>query len=414
MQRAADVELWDVETRTLVSTLPEHLDWVSALAFSPDNTLLAASSMDGIRVWDLESGQLVHHLDAARGPNIVYQALAISPDGELLFSSARGQGGISIWHLGMSEEFAVLADFTSPIKAKAFLPDSQGIALKFDSGSTQVWDLFGGEEVGRFDGGSGQYGDAIAISPDGRLLASGAGDFLTQEIIVWDLASQNVVAQFPVEHSNVAHLLFSPDSRFLLSSGADWVRPTVELWDTATWQRVFEQPLRRNDPNFLRASFSFSPDGRQLVAALDWRLLFWNVPAGGEPQTFFEERQAHIWDVAFSPNGEFVVALVNHRPGTNDAQSLVLLDVATRSELARFAVPVTGTPYGGDIFLLDGGRLALVELSGAGSVLLINLTNGEVIHRIATALPVVSPDDRFMVTGDYHGQITVWGVPGEE
>lgn len=409
-QTAAEVELWDVETNTLVNVLSGHKDWVSALAFSPDGDLLAASSMDGIRIWDLERSQVIHHLDVPQWPNVVFTALEFSSDGERLFSSARGQGGISIWDVQTGEKINSLTDFTAPIFAKAFLPDGRIIALKFDDGSTHLWDTVSGEEVARFTGGGSLYGRAIAISPDEQLLASGAGDFQVQEVIVWNLDNQAKVVQFPVEHDSVTDLLFSPDNRYLLAySDSDW-NGRIVLWDVATWQQAREYRFIRSNHDYRMADFDFSFDGRWLAAALGEKLIVWDMTMGGEPQTFFEERQAMVWDAAFSPDGEVLAAIVKEGSGEDEEQWLILWDFATRSEVERIALPNVEYAYGAEITLLDGGQLALVQRSGPEDPFLVDMTSGDVLIDIPGTSVIVSPDGRLIVTGGWDGKITMLGT----
>jgi WD40 repeat protein len=69
---------------------------------------------------------------------------------------------------------------------------------------------------------------AVAFSPDGRRIASGARD---RAIHVWDAESGQELACLRRHQDDVNCMEFSPDGRRLVSGGND---RTLRLWDTQT------------------------------------------------------------------------------------------------------------------------------------------------------------------------------------
>ena len=87
------VRLWDVARGEVRQVLSGHEHDVNALAFSPDDRLLASGDAEGgTRLWDVASGDLLQALDQGRG---VY-GLAFRPDGRRL-ASAGFDGLVWIW-----------------------------------------------------------------------------------------------------------------------------------------------------------------------------------------------------------------------------------------------------------------------------------------------------------------------------
>lgn len=93
--------LWDLTENRHLSTL-EAKDMINALAFSPNRYWLCAAAGPSVKIWDLETKDLIHDLtdeDAVQtGHPPECLSLAWSPDGQTLFAGYT-DSVIRVWHV---------------------------------------------------------------------------------------------------------------------------------------------------------------------------------------------------------------------------------------------------------------------------------------------------------------------------
>ena len=135
VERQNNFFLYDCD-RAKLSSLSGHQDFVSGLAFSPDNATLATGSMDGtIRFWNTAdarpAGSLPGHIQETSD-------VAFSPDGRTLASVSQRES-LKLWHLPtMREVFSqVLPHAGWHLR---FSPDGRVLVVNTDDGKLLLYD----------------------------------------------------------------------------------------------------------------------------------------------------------------------------------------------------------------------------------------------------------------------------------
>jgi len=219
------------------------------IGFTPDGRLVSSYELS-IRVWDSSNCATLAAWNGDALP--VKEELAVSPDGSRVATGIFG-GLLSIRDLSTGRVIWQ-TDSAGMVLRVAYSPDGARIIVAAGR-DVRVWNADRPEVVMTMAGHEGNV-TAVAVSADGRWIASGSND---RTVRLWRPADGQPVATLTGSDANVSAVAFSPDSTRLVSGGSDRV---LRLWDVATHEQILVLQGHQDRVT----SLAFTPDGSRIVS----------------------------------------------------------------------------------------------------------------------------------------------------
>ena len=262
------------------------------VAWSPDGKMIASCGNDWlIRLWDSNTGA---EQGVLRGHTIWVFSVRFSPDGTRLASAAGAYPGtpnrhaeVKLWDIAARREIRSFQGVRSTrADAVAFSPDGKLLAAADGVGAARIWEVDTGNKFKDFEGGHSQPVIGLAFSRDGRRLATASEDGL---VVIWDVSSG---------------IAFDRNGRRLAFAGDDNQMLIVDTADGRTLATLTGETGEVQ-------SIAFAPDGLRIATSGANRTIrIWDPDRGDEVLSL----RGHLSDVcglAWSTDGR-CLASVSH------------------------------------------------------------------------------------------------------
>lgn len=216
------------------------------------------------------------------------RAVALDPhgaDGERARRGLRELGGGGVAHVMGARLQRKLMWPCGGVLSVALSPDGRTVASASNDGVARIWDIANGSSRAL----SGNL-KQVAFAPYGASLA-GAGD----SVKVLDATSGQVRFALPASSNSAVALAYSSDGALLAAVGADH---TIKVWDVRSGQLLREFP----NGQYVVNSIAISSRG-YLAAGYGTDIRLWDVRSGQLLRTIIGDGSV-VNAVAFSPSGQ--------------------------------------------------------------------------------------------------------------
>ncbi|MEU7889849.1 protein kinase [Microbispora bryophytorum] len=384
--------------------LPENLPG-RILAFSPDATLAVIAGQETdeekIRLWNMIKGDWGREF---YGPS---QDAVFSADGTLLVTSGSNQQGttVALWRVKDGVQLLNLTIDAAIVGSPRISPDNGTLTLLDETGQVTAYDIsryMRAPDVPDADAENREFnatGDALFALADG-VLHRWALPGLTQTNLKIKPGTNDEFEELG--------MAVSPDGRTLATSVLNDSTPKLTLWDIETRRKLRDVTLKEESAE--KRELRFSPDGR---------LLAFNH---GQPNDYTGEGGVEIVDVRRRKQVmRFTPVAGDHMSFSADGKTLVtaddggvdVIDLVKKKLLPRSKGP--GTLAKGWMVLAPKGGLAASPYGGRAVALWNTHTwkpTGQLLRLPGNALNGrFSPDGRFLAVA-HDTRVTLFDVAG--
>lgn len=321
----------------LKSTHDAHVGTVNSVVFSPDSQIIASGGIDPeIRLWSIFKGEQESSLE---GHYRTIETLAFSPDGKTLAGAGFDQF-IRLWSLEEKKVKWVLKGHTDAVKSIAFSTDGTKLVSGSVDKTVRMWDLASGKQIFAIEGHEqstittivnkilrkeddsiGHKGSitSVAISPDGKVMASGSVDETAK---LWSAQSGDLINTLKGHNHPVYCVAFSPNGKYLVTGciddplklrgpqkGVPSNDKIIGIWSPTNGRMIRAINVQSYDVR----SISISSDSK-ILATGGWdytnnktTIRLWDIESA-ELIRPFEGHFAIISSVDFSPDSRFLAS----------------------------------------------------------------------------------------------------------
>ncbi|MEG5043127.1 WD40 domain-containing protein [Microcoleus sp. B4-C1] len=307
-----------------------------------------------------------------------------------------------------------LPGHSSFVNSLAISPDGKILASGSWDKTIKIWDLETTELIGTLTGHSDRV-NSVAISYDGKMLVSGSSD---ETIKFWNLHNGDLLCTFPGHSMEVNSVAINPKGLVIAScGGAD---NTIKLWNLRSGELL--RTLKGHSDNV--NAVVFSPDGKILASgSSDATSKVWDVESGKLLRTL-SGLNVGVNSVAIAPDGQILASVSNdYTIKLRNLQTGSLLRILNTNSGRGKGVTNLGTNEAvhilqnyvsrGESVAISGDGLTLASGCDDNTINIWNLQTGELLttlkgHSGTVYSVAIAPSGNLLASGSADQTIKIW------
>ncbi len=305
---------------------------------------------------------------------------------------------------------AFMHGHTREVDSVALSPDGKLAASGDETGDIVLWDTTTHRSIGPPLEGHTAPVNSVAFSPDGLILVSGdAGG----AIIFWDVAARQPITTLSDADDMIRSLAWSPDGQLVAAGGAE----NVTLWDVETRQAVGQLDVGETRKGI---SVAFSPDDQTLASGrcshleangtcTEGEVRLWDVETLELIDDPLIEHTNEVLSLAFSPDGELLAS------GSWDA-TVIVWDMDTGEPIGP---PLAGhTDYVSAVAFSPDGQM-LASGSWDNTIVVWSMEDQQTEYSLSGHAGAVyslalGADGRTMISGGADHKVILWNLAANQ
>jgi WD40 repeat protein len=317
----------------------------TSIQFGPDGKTLVTTGGNGLLVWDVATGKIVHRLANESGRQLYHAVLA--PDHKLAatvhYDHMARIARIQLWDAATGKQVREMGQ--ASYAALQFSPDGKRLAAYNSIDSREgredhidVFDVSTGGQVSSWS--AGQEGIVhVRFMKDGKRLMTGGVD---KTVRIWDLDRAQELRKFTIGDLPAGYIALSADEKLFAvidqipnapnasprcpPRSLPWYADNrVRVWDLEAGKQLFDLTIERPERPYTKGitSAHFTPDGKSLITGgMDSKTRVWDLATGKEAHRYPIRSN---WYAALSPDGRTFAAF--------DGLGVRLIDLQKEKEL---------------------------------------------------------------------------------
>lgn len=403
------IRIHDFQSGEVIGLLEGHEYLVRALTFSRDSRYLASGSDETLRIWDLER---MKEFRSFEGHTYHISSVAFSNDGERVVSGSFDHT-LMLWDVRKGL-IKVMKGHEGRVWSVVFSPDGRYIASGSDDKTIRLWDARSGDFI-KVLGMQETSVSSLSFSPDSRWILTGSGKGDKHFSNIFSIPSGETITSFERHGNIVLATAISPDGKVVATGGGN--NHEIYLWNPQTGE-VNNHLIGKGYPVW---SVGIARDGRSIafgnelnnksdnnLGPLQKIILlsqdFDNVAHGGEVRNesdYFRARERYDNYMLKTKEGEY---------GFNQILQ-VIENGKVLSEIYRDSA--TGYRHLSYTFT-DNGR-HIISGGANGILTLYNREKGGKLHEFVghtgdVVSVAVSSDNRTLVSGSSDQTVKLWDI----